>query len=1571
MKKILFFLLAVIITAITSAQTINVTSPNGGETWAGCSSRTITWTHSGTSGFFNVEYSTNNGSTWASLANSYSGTSLTWTVPNVSSSQALVRVYDYNNNSITDQSNATFTITPALIITSPNGGESWQVANPATRTITWDGFGTSNSFLLEYSTNGGSAWTTIVSTTFTPVGNSYSYTWTVPNTPSAFSLIRITDNGSACKSDVSDNVFTIAAPIQSITVTSPNGGNTLYINQSHTITWNCAYLPTNFVKIEYSTNNGTTWSSIINSTATGSTSGSYNWTPIPNTPSNTCLVRVKAVADTTVKDVSDAIFNIALGSITVSTPNGGESWNGCTAYNVLWTRTGTSNYFNIDYTTNNGTSWSSLATNYYQTATNCSFTWTVPNVSSSQAKVRVYDYNNSAIRDSSDAVFTINPALIVTSPNGGESWQGGTSKTITWSQGPGATNYWTIQYSTDGGNNWTNIVYNTYITTGQYVWNPVANVPSSSCLIRIFQGTSASDCRMDVSDNLFAITPATPVITVTNPTSSGITYYVGGTYTINWTYQYVTGSFVKIEYSTNNGSTWNSIVNNTSISTGSYSWTPVPNTPSANCLVRVKSNNGADSLVATDVSDNVFNIVYPYVTVNVPNGGESWLGCSSQTISWTPYQYGSATWKVEYSMNNGGNWNTLVSSTSATSYTWNPVIDSFSNQALVRVTKTTDALVTDNSNAVFTIRGDSSIIITSPNGGESWQVANPATRNITWTYNTSTSGPYFYLQYSIDGGNNWTYLNGGNYVTGSAGNGSYTWTIPNTPSTNVLVKVIDYYVSCKNDVSDAPFTILAPNPVMTVTSPSAAGITYYVGGTYSINWTYQYVPGSFVKIEYSTNNGSTWTSIVNNTSISAGTYTWTNVPNTPSSQCLIRVKSTGADSLTVSDVSDNNFSIVYPYLVVNSPNGGESWQGCSSQTISWTPYQYGSGTYRVEYSTDNGVTWTVLVASTSSTSYNWNPVPNINASQTLVRVTKTTDALVTDVSNTTFNLAQQTFIVVNSPNGGENWQVSNPTTRTITWAYNPSISGPYFYLYYSTDGGASYSALNGGNYVTGSAGNGSYTWTIPNTPSTNVLVKIVDYYSTCKFDVSDAVFTIQAPTPVLTVTTPSNAGITYYVGGTYNINWTQQYVPGSFVKIEYSTNNGASWTSIINSTSIATGTYSWVNVPNTPSNNCLVRVKSTGADSLTVFDISDNNFSIVYPYVIVGTPNGGEQWLGCGSQTISWTPYQYGSATWKVEYSMNNGGNWNTLVASTSATSYTWSPIIDSFTNQALVRVTKTTDALVTDNSNAVFTIRGDSSILITSPNGGQNWQVGGANQTISWTYNTSLAGPYFYLQYSTDGGTNWTYLNGGNYVTASGGNGSFSWVIPNTPSTNVLVKVIDYYNNPCRNDVSDAPFTISTATPVITVTTPNGGNTFYVGGTYNINWTYQYVTGSFVKIEYSTNNGATWSSIVNNTSISTGTYSWTPIPNTPSSQCLVRVKSTTDSLVATDVSNAVFNIVYSRRCCSQWRTVSFVAARQPSADRLPIRICNLESGIQFEQRWQLEYSAYLLHQPLYMESDY
>ena len=99
----------------TSAQNITVLAPNGWETLAGCSNYNIRWTATGTSNYFYIDYSVNNGTSWASLATNiqYNGGVFTWTVPNISSSQALIRVRDAVDTNIIDQSNAVFTITPA------------------------------------------------------------------------------------------------------------------------------------------------------------------------------------------------------------------------------------------------------------------------------------------------------------------------------------------------------------------------------------------------------------------------------------------------------------------------------------------------------------------------------------------------------------------------------------------------------------------------------------------------------------------------------------------------------------------------------------------------------------------------------------------------------------------------------------------------------------------------------------------------------------------------------------------------------------------------------------------------------------------------------------------------------------------------------------------------------------------------------------------------------------------------------------------------------------------------------------------------------------------------------------------------------------------------------------------------------------------------------------------------------------------------------------------------------------------------------------------------------------------
>lgn len=100
--------------------TVQVTAPNGGESWTGGSARTITWTSSAVTNV-KLEY-TLNGSTWSVITASTAASagSYAWTVPNTASTAAKVRVTDAASAAVTDASDAAFTITvsstPAQLI---------------------------------------------------------------------------------------------------------------------------------------------------------------------------------------------------------------------------------------------------------------------------------------------------------------------------------------------------------------------------------------------------------------------------------------------------------------------------------------------------------------------------------------------------------------------------------------------------------------------------------------------------------------------------------------------------------------------------------------------------------------------------------------------------------------------------------------------------------------------------------------------------------------------------------------------------------------------------------------------------------------------------------------------------------------------------------------------------------------------------------------------------------------------------------------------------------------------------------------------------------------------------------------------------------------------------------------------------------------------------------------------------------------------------------------------------------------------------------------------------------------
>ena len=136
MKKLnLFFgrfikalcLIVFIVPTISLAQSISITTPNGGERIDSCSPYTISWQSSGTSDYYNIYYSSDNGVNWVSIATSLNTVLNTfdWNVPNINSVNGLVKVTDAQDESISDVSDSVFIIDGSLILLYPSGNENF------------------------------------------------------------------------------------------------------------------------------------------------------------------------------------------------------------------------------------------------------------------------------------------------------------------------------------------------------------------------------------------------------------------------------------------------------------------------------------------------------------------------------------------------------------------------------------------------------------------------------------------------------------------------------------------------------------------------------------------------------------------------------------------------------------------------------------------------------------------------------------------------------------------------------------------------------------------------------------------------------------------------------------------------------------------------------------------------------------------------------------------------------------------------------------------------------------------------------------------------------------------------------------------------------------------------------------------------------------------------------------------------------------------------------------------------------------------------------------------------------
>ena len=277
------------------------------------------------------------------------------------------------------------------------------------------------------------------------------------------------------------------------------------------------------------------------------------------------------------------------------------------------------------------------------------------------------------------------PKIGIISCGAGNGYGHPTSAALTRLHIHGVRTYWTENGAASGA-------------TPDPIWDKVA-----SNMIRINAvwqpGGVDSILAPGIADTLTnsgtAVDGTPPVVLLTTP-NGGDTLTAGVANNVLWNASDNVGvTNVDLDYSLDDGTNWVSIAV-ASANSGSFAWA-VPNTPTTLGRVRVTAHDAAGNTGAV-LSASAFVIAdrtSPLATVVAPNGGESYLGASTQTIKWTTSDnVGIDSVTVAYSLQGvAGPWSRIAQTVAAgtDSVSWT-IPGAATDSGLVRVTAYDHAL---------------------------------------------------------------------------------------------------------------------------------------------------------------------------------------------------------------------------------------------------------------------------------------------------------------------------------------------------------------------------------------------------------------------------------------------------------------------------------------------------------------------------------------------------------------------------------------------------------------------------------------------------------------------------------------------------------------------------------------------------------------------------------------------------------------------------------------------------------------------------------------------------------------
>ena len=617
-------------------------------------------------------------------------------------------------------------------------------------------------YLIEYSTNGGTSWSTwshsastATTATLTGLTNGASY---------SFRVSAINGIGTGTASTTSTAVTAIALPGALASAPSATASPGQVVLNWSAPSSNGGAAITDYL-IEYSTNSGTSWSTYADGTSTATSA-----TITGLTTGSSYIFRVSAINSLGTATASSASSSVtaqaATAPSTVGQPtvtmgsNPGDvvlSWTAPAANGSAITD------YVIEYSTN-GTTWTTFSDGT-STATSATVTGLTLGTSY-QFRVKAVNAIGTAAAStstSSTPVVAVPSALaaapsVVSTPG---------QVVLTWaapsSNGGSAITDYLIQYSSDGGNTWSTWSHTPSTATTATITGLTAT-SNYSFKISAVNGAGTATAST-VSQTVTAIAPTAPGAVAT-PTSTPGTN--AGEVVLTWTAPAANGSAITdylVQYSPDGGTTWITFNDGTSTSTSA---TITGLTLGTSYTFRVQAINSIGSGTASNSSSSL-----PVITVpgTFSSGVSATASPGQVSLSWSaPSSNGGSAitdYLIEYTSNGGTSWSTYAHTASAAT---NAIVTGLTAGATYsfRVSAINAAGTGPVSTVAIPVVAQAATAPGAVGQPTATAGANPGEVVLTWTAPAANGSAItdYVVEYSLDGGVTWvTFTDGTSTAT--------------------------------------------------------------------------------------------------------------------------------------------------------------------------------------------------------------------------------------------------------------------------------------------------------------------------------------------------------------------------------------------------------------------------------------------------------------------------------------------------------------------------------------------------------------------------------------------------------------------------------------------------------------------------------------------------------------------------------------------------------------------------------------------------------------------------------------